>query len=336
MQLLYLTQSGPTLPSVRFRVVPFVAAARAAGIDAEYRVIPKGSLKRIPFFLGLPKADVLILQKKLLNPLDLALAARAGKRFVYDFDDAVWTSHPNVQDEARREKERTKQAPRFAATCRRADLIIAGNSFLAARAGEYNSRVEILPTPLDTDVYVPDAARRSAGLPVVGWMGTACNQFFLPELFDALTPLAERMRLAVVSDESYTDFGAAFEKWSPERELAQLQAMDIGLMPLSDDEYTRGKCGFKLLQYMACGAVPVAADVGFNREIVEHGRTGFLVRTPDEWHEAVATLLDDPARRAEMAVEARKTVVEKFSLAAAVKKLFGILGLKIASGGKGA
>lgn len=326
-RLLYLTQSGPTLPSVRFRVAPFVEAARTAGIDAAYRVIPKGSLKRIPFFLGLPRADVLILQKKLLNPLDLALAVRAGKRFVYDFDDAVWTSHPNVQDEARRAREHAKQAPRFEAVCRRADLVIAGNSFLAEKARALNPRVEILPTPLDTGLYVPDEGRRSSGLPVVGWMGTACNQFFLPELFSALAPLAGRMQLGVVSDEPFQGFGAAFEKWSPERELAQLQSMDIGLMPLSDDEYTRGKCGFKLLQYMACGAVPVAADVGFNREIVEHGRTGFLVRTPEEWRESVSLLLDDPARRAAMAVEARRTVVERFSLAASARRLFTILGL---------
>ncbi len=327
MQLLYLTQSGPTLPSVRFRVAPFVVAARAAGIDAEYRVIPKGSLKRIPFFLGLPRADVLVLQKKLLNPFDLILAARAGQRFVYDFDDAVWTSHPNVQDAARREKESRRQAPRFAAVCRRADLVIAGNVFLADKARAYNDRVEILPTPLDTDTYLPDPDKRAHGLPVVGWMGTACNQFFLPDLFAALAPLAERMRLSVISDEPYTDHGAAFEKWSAGRELAQLQAMDIGLMPLSDDEYTRGKCGFKLLQYMACGAVPVASDVGFNREIVEHGRTGFLVRTPDEWREAVASLLDDPDRRTAMAAEARRTVVERFSLAASARRLFTILGL---------
>ena len=323
--LLYLTHSGETLPSVRFRVAPFVAKARERGIKASFRVIPKGALARIPFFLGLPRADVLVLQKKLLNPFDLALSARAGRRFVYDFDDAVWTSHPNVLDPARRERERAKQEPRFQAVCRRADLVIAGNSFLAGRAREFAAKVEILPTPLDTDVYVP-GGRDRAGLPVVGWMGTACNQFFLPEIFEALRPLAERMRLHVVSDEPYAGEGADFEAWSPTREIAQLQAMDIGLMPLSDDEYTRGKCGFKLLQYMACGAVPVASDVGFNREIVEHGRTGFLVREPGEWREAVALLLDDPARRAEMALAAREAVVARFSLAASTQRLFPILG----------
>ncbi|EPR44083.1 group 1 glycosyl transferase [Desulfovibrio sp. X2] len=327
-RLLYLTQSGPTLPSVRFRVLPFVAAAQQAGIAAEYRVIPKGSLKRIPFFLGLPRADVLVLQKKLLNPFDLFLAARAGRRFVYDFDDAVWTSHPGVTDEARRRREHAKQVPRFAAACRRADQVVAGNEFLAERARVFNANVAVLPTPLDTDRYV--SAPKGGGLPVIGWMGTACNQVFLPELFAALAPFSDRMRLSVISDEPYADESwrdVGFEKWSPEREIAQLQAMDIGLMPLSDDEYTRGKCGFKLLQYMACGAVPVASDVGFNREIVEHGRTGFLVRSPEEWREAVAVLLDDPARRTVMAAAAREAVVERFSLAAAARRLFSILGL---------
>jgi glycosyltransferase involved in cell wall biosynthesis len=104
--------------------------------------------------------------------------------------------------------------------------------------------------------------------------------------------------------------------------------MDVGLMPLTDDEYTRGKCGFKLLQYMACGVVPVASDVGFNREIVEHGETGFLASSPEDFTPYVRRLLDDEGLRKDMARAARRSVVERFSLEAAWKRLKGLLGLE--------
>ena len=100
-------------------------------------------------------------------------------------------------------------------------------------------------------------------------------------------------------------------------------------MPLTDDAYTRGKCGFKLLQYMATGAVPVASDVGFNREIVRHGENGLLVREPGDWARHVAALAEDPAMRARLSAAARKTVVERFSLDKTAKKLWTALGLDV-------
>ena len=200
----------------------------------------------------------------------------------------------------------------------------------------YTDRVEVLPTPIDTDVYTPDSSLVD-GTPVildeevtVGWMGTSCNLFFLPNVFKMLSPLAGDTQFLVVSDEPYPfpqGFShAAFLHWNPDLEVLHLREMDIGLMPLTNDEYTRGKCGFKLLQYMACGVVPVASDVGFNREIITHGEDGFLVKHPSEWIRYVSLLVQDAYLRRKMAINARNKVVEQFSLAQAAEKLWRFLG----------
>lgn len=322
--LLFLTQSGETLPSVRFRVLPFVALARERGVDAAWIRYPKTALARAAFFARLKRTGIVVLQKKLVSGPELALLrARAG-RLVFDFDDALWAAHPNQGECGGRSDPR--ELARLLRVCAGVDAVVAGNIFLADKVRDAARRVDVLPTPLDTDIYTPGPRRGPR--PVVGWMGTSCNLFFLPEVFAALEPVADSFDLSVVSDGDFrlpAGFSGLYEPWSSEREVDQLRAMDVGLMPLTDDEYTRGKCGFKLLQYMACGVVPVASDVGFNREIVTHGRDGFLAADPAEFAEYVRKLLRDPDLRSEMAARARRTVVERFGLAAAAENLWRIL-----------
>ncbi|MBU1001286.1 MAG: glycosyltransferase family 4 protein [Proteobacteria bacterium] len=326
-RLLFLTQSGETLPSVRFRVLPFVRSAREAGFAADWMRYPKTALARVAFFARLPKTEIIVLQKKLVSRAELALLrTRAGTLF-FDFDDALWARHPN-QGACGGEPD-AKELARLLRVCAGVDGVIAGNSFLASKVREASRRVELLPTPLDTQTYVPTVTKKS-GLPVVGWMGTSCNLFFLPEIFEALAPLGHSCSLSVVSDGVCPipqSLNGTCERWSPAAEVSQLQAMDIGLMPLTDDEYTRGKCGFKLLQYMACGVVPVASDVGFNREIVTHGVDGFLAASPADFAEYVGRLVNDKDLRRDMAARARETVVSRFSLSAAAERLWVILGL---------
>ncbi|BBD07851.1 glycosyltransferase family 4 protein [Desulfovibrio ferrophilus] len=330
-RLLFLTQSGETLPSVRFRVLPFVQLAREAGVDADWMRYPKTALARAAFFARLPKTEIIVLQKKLVSRVELALLrSKAGKLF-FDFDDALWASHPN-QGACGGESDAGELA-RLLRVCAGVDGVIAGNAFLAAKVREVSQRVDQISTPLDTQKYVPGVAEHS-GRPVVGWMGTSCNLFFLPEVFQALEPVGHKFLLSVISDADYSipkALSGSSERWDSEREVAQLQAMDIGLMPLTDDEYTRGKCGFKLLQYMACGVVPVASDVGFNREIVTHGVDGFLAATPDDFLEYVDRLASDQDLRLEMSARARETVVSKFGLSAAALRLWDILGLSTSS-----
>lgn len=332
-QVLFLTQSGDDLPSVRFRVLPFMRDAEARGLEAQRRIIPKTLAGRIPFYASLPRSEVIILQKRLLSGMELSMLKSRCDRLAFDFDDALWATHPNSANKPGCAAREEKSLSRLKLAAARADVVSAGNEFLANRVRPVNDNVLVLPTPIDTSAYAPGGPEHKAGAdetPCVGWMGTSCNLFFLPEIFRVLGDLSEKARFHVVSDRPLEQFewsGVKFSYWSPETELEHLRNMDVGLMPLTDDEYTRGKCGFKLLQYMACGAAPVASNVGFNAEIIDHGRDGFLADTAEDFTRHVSRLVEDPELRSKIAAAARKKVVEKFDLRPAAEKLWRGLGL---------
>lgn len=324
MQIIYLTQSGPDLPSVRFRVLPFVTHAQNCGHKACWKRIPKAIHKRLAFVMGLPTGCIIVIQKKLLSGLPLAILKKKASLLVFDFDDALWTSHPSVPDSSKKIKDEIKNSKLLQKICAEVDLVIAGNNYLAKKIENAAKDILIAPTPLDTDKYTPAESPATRNIPRVGWMGTSCNLFFLPRVFKAITTKLPNTELYVVSDKPLPKElapMATFEKWEGEHELHQLRKMDIGLMPLTDDEYTRGKCGFKILQYMACGVVPIASDVGFNREIIVHGQNGFLINE-GEWAKYVEKLATDHGLIKKMANEARKSVVEKFSLDAIANRVW--------------
>lgn len=332
LDALFLTPSGETLPSVRFRVLPFVQEGRRAGLCLDWRRVPKAVHQRLFFLLGLPRAKVIVIQQKLFAPWELALIRRRCEFLAYDVDDALWALHPADAGKPGSAEKSAKIARRFAHTCASVDLVIAGNAYLAEHAAPHQKNITILPTLLDTRVYTPGPSEfASLGPLIVGWMGTSGNLWFLPEVLRELAPHRQRLDIRVVSDKPYEgelDDMVRYEAWSPTREVDQLRGFDCGLMPLTDDEFTRGKCGFKILQYMACGAVPVASAVGFNREILTHGQDGFLVERPGQWAEHILRLADDRELLETMRLAARRTCVERFSLEGQAPVLWRALGLR--------
>lgn len=327
-RIIFLAQSGDDLPSVRFRVLPYVEIGQAKGWNVTARRIPKSFFKRLIFFAGLGRYDAIVIQKKLFSSFEPALLRRKCGKLVFDFDDALWTYHPSTKPGPKRDARSAKDSKRLTRQCAQVDTVIAGNSYLADRVSGCAKEISIIPTPLDTDKYVPGIFDRNRSQ--VGWMGTSSNLFFIGDVLQGLRPALESDPALIISNKEYRGRGSdlvRYEDWSGEREVEQLQSIDIGLMPLTDDEYTRGKCGFKLLQYMACGAVPVASAVGFNREIIEDGIDGFLVSSPEQWHEKVSLLKSDADLRERMRNAAREKVVTKFSLKTASEKLWQALGV---------
>lgn len=331
LDLLFLTPSGETLPSVRFRVLPFVDLGRQRGLSVDWRRAPKAIHQRLAFLLTLPAARVAVIQQKLFAPWELSLIRRRCQKLVYDVDDALWALHPAEVGQPGSAEKSAKIKARFAHTCASVDLVIAGNDYLAEHARERQQNVFVLPTLLDTDKYTPPPPDASGVGPFrVGWMGTSGNLFFLPEVLRQLAPHRERLDVRIVSDHAYEGElheMVRFERWSPSLEVDQLRGFEAGLMPLTDDEYTRGKCGFKILQYMACGAVPVASAVGFNTQILTHGHDGLLVRQPSDWAAHILALAADRDRLERMALNARATVVQRFSLGGMAPRLWDALGL---------
>lgn len=331
LDVLFLTPSGETLPSVRFRVLPFVEAGRTQGLKVDWTRAPKAIHKRLWFLLTLPQATVMVIQQKLFAPFELALIRRRCQRLVYDVDDALWALHPAEVGQPGSAEKSAKIARRFAETCSSVDLVIAGNSYLAERAAERQQNIFVLPTLIDTAKYTPAPPDAACVPPFrVGWMGTSGNLWFLPDVLRELALHRERLDIRVVADKPFEgelEELVRFERWSPTLEPEQLRGFQCGLMPLTDDEYTRGKCGFKILQYMASGVVPIASAVGFNVEIITHGVDGFLVRQPGDWAKYILRLADDPELLERMAQAARKTAEQRFSLAAQTPNLWRALGV---------
>lgn len=330
LNILFLTASGETQPSVRFRVLPFVRLGQEKGLKVAWKRIPKSIFSRYTFFSRLPRADIYIVQSKLFSSKEVSSLKRRCDTLVYDFDDAVWTMPPFDLAVPKKRRKAEKAAKRFANQCAKADMCIAGNRFLAENAAAYQDNIAIIPTGLDTDTYVPGRSGNVSGATLVGWMGTSGYLDWVQEPISKLQDHVGDIQISIISNAQYTGIGqenVMWAAWSSEQEVSQLQAMDIGLMPLEESEYSKGKCGFKILQYMACGAVPIASDVGFNAEIIEHGIDGFLVRQPEDWKTHVLRLAEDKELRQRMAEAARNKVVSEFDLKAVAQSLWKALGI---------
>jgi glycosyltransferase involved in cell wall biosynthesis len=312
MRILFLTQTTELGPSSRYRVYQFLPALRAAGIESEvspailsdeYAAYFGGSklakARFLPRIAARRKRDLERMDEFDVTFVQKEFApvgqARLTGRVIYDVDDAVFDRMP-------------------AGTTR----VLAGNEFLASRF----ANAVVMPTVVDTERFRP-AERRSQGAATVGWIGSRTTMKYLK--------LLPKMRLKVVSSEPPA-FPCEFERWSLEREVEQVQSFDIGVAPLADTEWERGKCGLKTLQYMACGIPVVASPVGVQREFVERSGGGLLASTPEEWREKIARLSERPDERRAMGERGRAFVEANYSLCAWASRW--IEALRAVAGGK--
>ena len=244
----------------------------------------------------------------------------SGKPFIFDFDDAIW--HLDVS-EANRRLSWLKDPGKTGRLIAMADLVVAGNDYLAEYARRWNTRVVVIPTTIDTQVYQPTPKTpRTDGKVVIGWTGSYTSLAHLKQEAPMLQALhdqwGDRIVFRVISDRDLVIPGLPVEnlRWSASREVQDLAGIDIGIMPLPDDEWSRGKCGFKGLQYMGMGKAAVLARVGVNRTIVNDGVNGFLAASRKEWLEKLGQLITDADLRQRMGQAARSTVEARYSVSA--------------------
>ncbi len=235
---------------------------------------------------------------------------------VTDYDDAIFHNYDLHRSKAVRWLIGQKINRLMAAST----LVVAGNNYLAARARAAGApRVEVVPTVVDMCAYGLKPQIGIARPTVLGWIGSPSTwtEYMAPmmPLFASISE-GENARLTAVGAGKVAVPHPTLDSlpWSEETEVAMIQAMDVGLMPLTDTPWARGKCGYKLIQYMACGLPVIASPVGVNADIVEHGVNGFLATSDLEWTEALRLLLNDPALRAKMGREGRRKVEERYSL----------------------
>jgi glycosyltransferase involved in cell wall biosynthesis len=284
------------------------------GIGAAYKVAARG--KRAAYGLWAGRFDAVFLQRLAFDGSSLpeAVLARVNPRMILDVDDAIFLNPGDGSESTRRSRA-------FRGAVGRAAHVIAGNRFLAGHAGA-PEKTTIVPTVIDTRRYVPAPERTPGGPLVIGWMGTAGNFRYFDPLLPAIRQLlAERPDVVfrIVSNGSFRALESHPQvqqvRWSEAAELQELGGFDIGVMPLVDSAWTRGKNGFKLIQYMAVGAAAVASPVGVNAEIADGGRSALLASSPGEWHQALTRLCRDAALRRQLGESARRRIVEHYSIA---------------------
>ena len=246
----------------------------------------------------------------------LSLLKKSSSRFIYDFDDAVYLPHRQNRPLIGR-MENPASVRRLIGI---SDQVIAGNAHLAQYASQFNRRVKYIPTPVDTSRFFPSPDPPPEGICTIGWIGSPSTTKYLM----GLAPVFERLakihpfRLKIIgSDRPLRLNGVQAEclPWSLASEAEEFRTCSIGVYPLWDDEWSKGKCGFKALQFMASGVPVVASAVGMNMEIVREGTNGLLARTPEQWVDRLSELLGDGYLRQRLGIAGRRTVEERYSLA---------------------
>lgn len=312
MKILFLT-SRINSPSFRFRVLQYLPYLEKNGWDIAVKEIPRNWFRRQQWIRKLNEVDVIFIQRKLLGSIDIRGIRKKAKMLCYDFDDALM--YEDSSKGAVRSKRREK---RFQSIIKTADIVIAGNEYLADKAEISSSRATIIPTNIDTNIYFPINKKENDRI-TLGWMGTKSTLIYLdiikPALNNILTNFKNVSFKVVCNNFSGLNIpGAIMKEWCIEEEVPYLQSFDIGLMPLSDDHWTRGKCGFKIIQYMAVGIPVVCSPVGVNRKIVIEGATGFLARSSKLWEEYLSQLIKSIDLRRKMGQAGREFVKKNYSI----------------------
>lgn len=348
MKVLLLSRYGSLGASSRVRYLLYLPYFRSQGVEvsvvplfsddylrALYRGAPRwrevlvGYGQRFFALLRLRQFDLIIIEKELFPFLPAVVERLLGTMrvpYVADYDDALfhhYDHHPNSL-------VRRVLGRKIDAVMRHSAVVVAGNAYLAERARQAGaSRVEVIPTVVDTTRYLPRQGLAN-DVPVVGWIGTPKTSKYLRPLLPVFEALGREMcvRFVAVGAREVDFDGTPVEvlPWSEETEVASIQQFDIGIMPLEDSPWERGKCGYKLIQYMACGLPVVASPVGVNRQIVVREENGLLADTPDEWQRVLRRLLLDGASiRDSMGRAGRTRVEEWYSLQAQAPRILKVV-----------
>lgn len=280
-----------------------------------------GFARRIALIPRLRQADFVFIHREAtpIGPpwLEWVIASLLRKKIIYDFDDAIWLQDTSGINNF---MSRLKWQQKVIAICRWSYCISAGNAYLADFGRKYNSRVVINPTTLDTAHVHTGLKNQQEGTLTIGWTGSHSTMKYLYPLENVLRNLAQKytFRMLVISNqppEMQLD-NLHYIPWTQPREVEDLREMHIGIMPLPDDPWARGKCGFKALQYLSLGIPALVSPVGVNTEIVAHGDNGFHCTTEEDWHRYLAILLEDATMRIRLGQAGRKTVEEHYSVKA--------------------
>jgi glycosyltransferase involved in cell wall biosynthesis len=247
--------------------------------------------------------------------------AQSKAKLVFDFDDSIWLQTVSNANKALGFLKNANKTKEIIAV---SDMIFAGNRYLADYALQFNQNVKIIPTTVDTEKFKPeltiDKYSETKKVIEIGWTGSFSTiehlRFGLPILYKIKEKYGDTVSFKVIGDSNFRDEKLNIKgiAWNSETEVADLQSIDIGIMPLPDDEWTQGKCGFKGLTYMSLAIPALMSPVGVNKEIIQNGENGFLPNTESEWIESLSRLIENANLRQKIGLAGRKTVIDKYSI----------------------
>lgn len=327
-------------PSQRFRFEQYLSLLAAEGISIDVRpflappairilhrpghvaakvaAVLRGSLRRLHDLVSVARYDLVFVHREAFpigHPWIERILSAIGRPYVFDFDDAIYL---NRTSDANRLWGRLKCAGKTVEIVRRARLVIAGNAHLASWTRGINPNVVRISTTIDTDSYRPRVSRREGPL-CIGWSGSVTTVPYLRTIEGVLRDVQRRhgVRLRVIGDATYRLEGAEIEAlpWREETEVTDLQEIDIGVMPVIDEEWALGKAGLKGMQYMALGIPTVMSPFGSGAELAEGG-AAVLATSHQEWRDSLVRLIENEGERHALAEAGRRRVVERYSVQA--------------------
>lgn len=348
-RILFFTKYSRAGASSRYRTFQFLPYLQEAGLHCEvaplfddrylatkYQLgqahpmdVARALARRLLQLFRVRQFDLLVLEYELLPYFPAwveQLLARHGVRYAVDYDDALF--HQYDQHPGR--LVRSVLADKIANVMRAASLVTVGNEYLADYAIRAGAKwVEQVPTVVDHRKYAARPAGTTDDAVTIGWIGSPATAKYLQAISEPLASACRstgaRVRLIGAGADALPGIPADIQAWDEATEAESIAAFDIGIMPLADGPWERGKCGFKLIQYMACGVPVIASPVGVNRRIVEHGVHGFLASSAKEWVEAITGLAADASARARMGAQGRLRVEDFYSTQVVAPRIVRLL-----------
>ncbi len=301
-----------------------------SSILAKFKLIIKLFFKRLKTIRKAKHYDGILLYREAFvigGAFFEKIIAKKNPNIWFDFDDAIWL--PNVS-EKNKKWSWLKRPEKTIDIIKISKIVTCGNQYLTRFAANYNPNSKLIPTTINTHYHTTKTTHQSPTI-TIGWTGSSTTLPYFEQIIPVLARLKTKFgqqidfKIIVDTEKSYPELQAKTTPWQLNTEIRDLHQIDIGIMPLPDDEWSKGKCGFKILQYMGIGIPAVASSVGANIDIIQHGENGFLAQTPQEWESFLTQLITSSELRQRIGQAGRKTVEQHYSVEANKDKYLAVL-----------
>lgn len=285
-------------------------------------ILLKSLFIRLKDLLRFKSFDIIFIQREALffgTSFVERRAAASEAYVIFDFDDSIWLADTSPGN---KKWEWIKKPEKLFDTLGKVQAVIAGNSYLANKALAYNKNTFVIPTTINTDIHIPKPQLRNSASIRIGWTGSISTvkhfELVVPVLMKIQDRYGDKVHFVLFGDKNYSNphLHLRAMAWTEQTEVDIINSFDIGLMPLPNNEWAKGKCGLKGLSYMACGVPTLMSAVGVNTEIIQDGHNGYLIHSEAEWYDRLCMLIENESLRKQIGNKGRETVIEKYSVKA--------------------